>query len=158
TTSNLVEQYLPDDVKLDDLGEHRFKDLGRPKRLFQLILSDIAANFPSLKTMDSYPNNLPVQYTPFIGREQEVATVCDLLLREDRRLLPLTGPGGTGKTRLALQAAAELCETFTDGVFFVNLAPISDPALVLLTTAETLGVREGADQSLLERLKENLLQ
>jgi predicted ATPase/serine/threonine protein kinase/DNA-binding CsgD family transcriptional regulator len=158
TTSNLVEQDLPDDVKLDDLGEHRFKDLGRPKRIFQLILSDIPASFPPLKTLDTYPNNLPVQHTPFIGREQEVAAVCDLLHREDTRLLTLTGPGGAGKTRLALQSAAELSETFIDGVFFVNLAPISDPALVVLTTAETLSIREGTDQSLLVHLKENLRQ
>ena len=158
TTCTLVEQDLPDDVKLDDLGEHRFKDLGRPRRLFQLILSDLPANFPPLKTLDSYPNNLPVQYTPFIGREQEVAAVCDLLLRKDTRLLTLTGPGGTGKTRLALQAAAELCETFEDGVFFVNLAPISDPNLVVNATAQTLGIREGADRSLLERLKEDVRQ
>jgi class 3 adenylate cyclase len=158
TTSNLVEQDLPDDVKLDDLGEHRFTDLGRPRRIFQLILSDIPANFPPLKTLDSYPNNLPVQLAPFIGREQEVAAVCDLLRREETRLLTLTGPGGTGKTRLALQGAAELCEPFTDGVFFVNLVPISDPAFVIPTIAEALGIQEGADQSLLERLKENLQQ
>ena len=157
-TCNLVEQDLPDDVKLDDLGEHRFKDLGRPKRLFQLHLSDLPANFPPLKTLDSYSNNLPVQFTPFIGREQEVAAVCDLLLRMDTRLLTLTGPGGTGKTRLGLQAASELCETFADGVFFVNLAPISDPDLVVNATAQTLGIREGADQSLLERLKEDVRQ
>ncbi len=158
TTSNLVEQDLPDDVKLDDLGEHRFKDLGRPKRIFQLLLSDLPANFPPLKTLDTYPNNLPVQHAPFIGREQEVSAVCDLLGCDDIRLLTLTGPGGAGKTRLALQAAAELCETFTDGVLFVNLVPISDPAFVMPTIAETLGIQEGADQPLLERLKENLRQ
>ena len=156
TTSNLVEQDLPDDVKLDDLGEHRFKDLGRPRRIFQLLLLDIPANFPPLKTLDTYPTNLPVQHSPFIGREQEVDAVCDLVRREETRLLTLTGPGGTGKTRLALQAAAELCETFADGVFFVNLVPISDPAFVMPTIAETLGIQEGPDQPLLERLKENL--
>jgi predicted ATPase/serine/threonine protein kinase/DNA-binding CsgD family transcriptional regulator len=156
TTSNLVEQDLPDDVNLDDLGEHRFKDLGRPRRIFQLLLSDIPANFPPLKTLDKYPTNLPVQHAPFIGREREVDAVCDLLRREETRLLTLTGPGGTGKTRLALQAAAELCETFADGVFFVNLVPISDPAFVMPTIAETLGIQEGPDRPLLERLKENL--
>ena len=158
TTAHLVEQDLPDDVTLRDLGEYRLKDLGRPKRLFQLVISGLPADFPPLETLDSYPHNLPVQLTPFIGREQEVTAVCDLLRREDVHLLALTGPGGTGKTRLALQAAAELSDLFTDGVFFVNLAPISDPALVVPTIAETLGIRERADQSLLERLKEHLRQ
>jgi predicted ATPase/DNA-binding CsgD family transcriptional regulator len=158
TTAHLVEQDLPDDVTLHDLGEYRLKDLGRPKRLFQLVISGLPVDFPPPQTLDSYPHNLPVQLTPFIGREQEVTAVCDLLRREDVHLLALTGPGGTGKTRLALQAVAELSDLFADGVFFVNLAPISDPALVVPTIAETLGIRERADQSLLERLKEYLYQ
>ena len=158
TTAHLVEQDLPDDVNLHDLGEYRLKDLGRPKRLFQLVIAGLPADFPPLKTLETYPNNLPVQLTPFIGREQEVTVVCDLLRCKDVRLLALTGPGGTGKTRLALQTAAELSDLYSDGVFFVNLAPISDPALVVPTIAETLGIRERADQSLLERLKEHLHQ
>ncbi len=157
-TCNLVEQDLPDDVALRDLGEYRLKDLGRPRHLFQLAIPGLPADFPRLRTLDSYPNNLPVQLTPFIGREQELTAVCDLLRREDVRLLALTGPGGTGKTRLGLQIAAELSEYFDDGVFFVNLAPTSDPELVVPTIAETLGIREGADQSLFERLKEDLRQ
>jgi predicted ATPase/class 3 adenylate cyclase/DNA-binding CsgD family transcriptional regulator len=156
TTANLVEQDLPDDVSLRDLGEHRLKDLGRSRRLFQLAISDLPADFPPLSTLDTYPNNLPIQLTPFIGREQEVTAVCDLLLRVDVRLMTLTGAGGTGKTRLGVQVAAELTDAFADGVFFVNLAPISDPALVVPTIAETLSMREGAGQSLLERLRENL--
>ncbi len=156
TTCNLVEQDLPDDVSLRDLGEHRLKDLGRSRRLFQLVISDLPADFPPLSTLDTFPNNLPIQLTPFIGREQEVTAVCDLLRREDTRLLTLTGPGGTGKTRLGLQVAAELTDAFADGVFFVNLAPISDPVLVVPTIAEALGMRAGGGQSLLERLRENL--
>src|SRR6266568_1061352 len=158
TTAHLVEQDLPDDVNLRDLGEYRLKDLGRPKRLFQLDISGLPVDFPPPKALDTYPHNLPVQLTPFIGREQEVTAVCELLRREDVHLLALTGPGGTGKTRLALQVAAELSDLFADGVFFVNLAPISDPSLVMSTIAETLGIRERADQSLLERLKEHLRQ
>jgi predicted ATPase/serine/threonine protein kinase/DNA-binding CsgD family transcriptional regulator len=156
TTANLVEQDLPDDLSLRDLGEHRLKDLGRPRRLFQLVISDLPADFPPLRTLGTYPNNLPMQYTPFIGREQELAAVQQLLLRGDVRLVTLTGPGGTGKTRLGLQVAAELSDSFAGGVFFVNLAPINDPVLVVPTIAETIGIREGAGQSLLERLKEDL--
>ena len=143
TTCNLVEQDLTDDVTLRDLGEYRLKDLGRPRRLFQLAISGLPDDFLPLKTLDVYPNNLPVQLTPFIGREQEVAVVCELLLRDDVRLLTLTGPGGTGKTRLGLQVAAELSNLFADGVFFVNLAPISDSALVVPAIAQALEMREG---------------
>jgi predicted ATPase len=118
-----------------------------------LDISGLPVDFPPPQTLDSYSHNLPVQLTPFIGCEQEVTAVCDLLRREDVRLLALTGPGGTGKTRLALQGAAELSDLFADGVFFVNLAPISDPALVVPTIAETLGLKETREQSLLDLLK-----
>ncbi len=158
TTCNLVEQDLPDDVTLRDLGEHRLKDLGRPRRLFQLVISDIPGDFPPLRTLDTHLNNLPVQYTPFIGREQEVAMVCGLLRRRELRLLTLTGPGGAGKTRLGLQVAAELSDHFADGVFFVNLVPISDHALAMPSIAQTLDIREVTGQPLLERIKEELLQ
>src|SRR5205085_12399752 len=156
TTTNLVEQELPDNVTLCDLGEHRLKDLGRPRHLYQLVISDIPADFPPLRTLDTYPNNLPVQFTPFIGREQELTAVQQLLLREDVRLVTLTGPGGTGKTRLGLQAAAELSDRFADGVFFVNLAPVNDPASVMLTIAQTLDIREGSGQPLLEHVKQEV--
>jgi predicted ATPase/class 3 adenylate cyclase/DNA-binding CsgD family transcriptional regulator len=158
TTSNLVEQDLPDDVSLRDLGDHRFTDLGRPRRLFQLVISDLPADFPRLRTLDTYQNNLPVQLTPFIGREQELGTVQNLLGREDVRLLTLTGPGGTGKTRLGLQVAAELSNHFADGVFFVNLAPISDPALVMPTLAQALDIGETPGHHWLARLQESLQQ
>jgi predicted ATPase/class 3 adenylate cyclase/DNA-binding CsgD family transcriptional regulator len=157
-TRDLVEHDLPDGVSLRDLGEHRLKDLQRPSRLFQLIIADLPADFPPLKTLDSRPNNLPVQLTPLIGRGQEVAAVQQLLQREDVRLVTLTGPGGTGKTRLGLQVAAELCDLFPDGVYFVNLAPLSDPAFVVLTIAQTLGIREVVGQPLLEHLKGELQQ
>jgi predicted ATPase/class 3 adenylate cyclase/DNA-binding CsgD family transcriptional regulator len=156
TTRDLVEQDLSEGVSLRDLGEHRLKDLGRSQRLFQLVISGLPADFPPLKTLDTHPNNLPVQPTPFIGREREVAAVVDLLRREEVRLVTLSGPGGTGKTRLGVQVAAELSDRFVDGVFFVTLAPISDPDLVLSTIAQTLGIREVAGQSLLERLSEEL--
>jgi predicted ATPase/serine/threonine protein kinase/DNA-binding CsgD family transcriptional regulator len=158
TTYNLVEQDLPDDLSLRDLGEHRLKDLGRPRRLFQLVIADLPADFPPLKTLDTYPNNLPMQHTPFIGREQELAAVGQLLSLEDVRLVTLTGSGGTGKTRLGVQVAAELTDAFADGVFFVNLALINDTALVVPTIAETLGIREAGSRPLRERLVEELQQ
>ncbi len=155
-TSALVEQDLPDGVSLRDLGEHRLQDLGRPQRLFQLVIADLPANFPLLKTLDAHPNNLSIQPTPFIGREKEVTTVRDLLGREGVRLLTLTGPGGTGKTRLSLQVAAELSDRFVDGVFFVNLAPVREPEFVIPAIAQVLGVKETAEQSPLELLKASL--
>ncbi len=155
-TCHLVEQELPDDVSLRDLGEYRLKDLGRPRRLFQLVISDLPADFPRLRTLDTSPNNLPVQLTPFIGREQELTAVQQLLRRADVHLLTLTGAGGAGKTRLGLQVAAELSDLFTDGVFFVNLAPIRDPALVVPAIAQALDIREETGQPLLERLREVL--
>ena len=158
TTRDLVVQDLPDGVGLRNLGEHRLKDLRGSERLFQLVTADLPTDFPPLKTLDAHPHNLPVQPTALIGRELEVAAVGQLLQREEVRLVTLTGPGGVGKTRMALQVAAELSEHFADGVFFVNLAPTSDPSLVVPTIAQTLGIREVAGQPLLERIKEGLQQ
>ncbi len=146
TTRDLVEHELPVGVRLRDLGEHRLKDLGHPMRLFQLVIADLPADFPPLKTLDAHPNNLPVQPTPLIGREQKVAAVAELLGSEDVRLVTFTGPGGVGKTRLGLQVAAELSDRFVDGVFFVNLAPIREPEFVLRAIAQTLDVKETAEQ------------
>ncbi len=156
TTRDLVEHDLPGGVSLQDLGAHRLKDLQHPSHLFQLVMVGLPADFPPPKTLDSYPNNLPIQPTSLIGREKEVAAVQHLLRREDVRLLTLTGPGGTGKTRLGLQVAAEASERFVDGVFFVNLAPISDPALVVPTIAQTLELKETGEQPLLDLLKRSL--
>ncbi len=150
TTRDLVEHDLPGGVSLQDLGAHRLKDLQHPSHLFQLVIVGLPADFPPLRTLESHPNNLPIQFTQLIGREQEVSAVQHLLQRASMRLLTLTGPGGTGKTRLGLQVAAELSEAFRDGVFFVNLAPISDPELVVPTIAQTLEVKEGAGQPLFD--------
>ena len=152
TTRDLVQRDLPDGVSLQDLGAHRLKDLQHPSHLFQLVMAGLPTAFPPLRTLDASHHNLPVQPTPFIGREQEVSAVQQLLQRDGVRLLTLTGPGGTGKTRMALQVVAELSESFRDGVYFVNLAPISDPALVVPTIAQTLSVKEVADHPLLDLL------
>src|SRR5712692_3407733 len=153
TTRHLVEHHLPAGVSLRDLGEHRLKDLQQKSHLFQLVIDSLLADFPPLLTLDAHPHNLPVQPTPLIGREREVAAVQQLLLREDVRLLTLTGPGGSGKTRLGLHVAAELSDHFTDGIYFVNLAPISDAELVVPTVAQTLGVKESPTRSMVEQLQ-----
>src|SRR2546429_8177119 len=153
TTRHLVEHHLPEGVSLQDLGEHRLKDLQQKTHPFQLVIAGLPADFPPLTTLDTHPHNLPVQPTPLIGREREVAAVQRLLLREDVRLLTLTGPGGSGKTRLGLQVAAELSDHFTDGIYFVNLAPISDAELVVPTIAQTLGVKESPTRSMVEQLQ-----
>ena len=127
-TQELIRDELPSDVTLRDLGEHRLRDLPRPERLFQLVIADMPADFPPVRTLDAFPNNLPLQLTSFIGREKELADVKRLLA--DTHLLTLTGPGGTGKSRLSLQAATDLLRTFPDGAWLVELAPVSDPSAV----------------------------
>jgi len=111
-TQELVRDQLPAGASLKDLGERRLKDLFRPERLFQLLAPELPSEFPPLRTLDAYRNNLPLQPTPLLGREKEVSEVCEILRDDELRLLTLSGPGGTGKTRLALQAAADLLEDF----------------------------------------------
>jgi predicted ATPase/class 3 adenylate cyclase len=149
----LVRDTLPKGAALRDLGEHRLKDLSRPERVFQVVAPDLPSDFPALRSLDSYRHNLPAQATALIGREAEVAAVCEQLRRADTHLLTLTGTGGTGKTRLALQAAAELLDDFRDGVFFAPLASIRDPQLVAAAIAQALGIKEAGDQPLLDLLK-----
>jgi predicted ATPase/class 3 adenylate cyclase/Tfp pilus assembly protein PilF len=154
----LVHDRLPPDVELSYLGEHRLKDLFRPERVFQIVAPSLPAEFPPLRTLAGRPNNLPLQPTPLVGREREVEEIVERLRGEEARLLTLTGPGGTGKTRLALQVGADLLEEFEDGVFFVPLASIIDPELVPSTIAGSLGLKESAGQSLTETLEGYLHQ
>jgi predicted ATPase/class 3 adenylate cyclase len=141
-TQNLARDALPRHTSLRDLGEHPLRDLYEPQRIFQLLHPDLPADFPPIRSLATGPNNLPVQLTPFLGREEQVARVVDFLNREDVRLLTITGPGGVGKTRVALQAAADLLEHFPDGVWFVDLSVLHDATLVPSAIAGVLGVRE----------------
>ncbi len=153
STHEMVRDGLPAGAVLKDLGEHRLKDLFRPERVFQLMAPGLPAELPPLRTLKGRPNNLPIQPTPLVGREREIEEVTERVRGEGARLLTLTGPGGTGKTRLALQAAADLLEQFDDGVFFVALATITDPELVSSAIAGPLGVKESAEQSLEKSLE-----
>ncbi|MDR7452977.1 MAG: adenylate/guanylate cyclase domain-containing protein, partial [Armatimonadota bacterium] len=150
STRALVEGALPPGVTLRGLGERRLKDLLRPEHLFQVVAPDLPADFPPLRTLDRAPNNLPTQLTSFIGRQRELTEARRLL--GGTRLLTLTGPGGTGKTRLALQLGVEVIDSFPDGVFFVGLAPIADPELVPSTIGQALGLQEASGRAQIDHL------
>jgi predicted ATPase len=157
TAATLARDALPPETGLRELGEYRLPDLLEPECVFQLIHPDLPDAFPPLRTLETRPQNLPTQATPFLGREREVAEVVVLLRSAAARLVTLTGPGGTGKTRLALQAAAELLDAFPDGVFFVPLAALRDPELVPSAIANALGLREQGGQSPGQAVREALV-
>jgi predicted ATPase/class 3 adenylate cyclase len=156
--SAATERLVTSEVALLSLGEHRLKDLLQPEPLHQLAIPGLPSEFPALKTLGNRPTNLPVQPNPLIGREREVGEVTGLLREPTIRLLTLTGPGGSGKTRLALQVGAELLDEFPSGVFFVPLAPIRDPALVLPAISQILALREVPGEELAETLTAYLEQ
>jgi predicted ATPase/class 3 adenylate cyclase/Tfp pilus assembly protein PilF len=142
STEELVQDHLPEGANLRPLGLHRLRDLTHPEQVYQLAHPSLRADFPALRSLNnpSLPNNLPIQVTSFVGREREMADVRQLLA--STRLLTLVGTGGCGKTRLASHVAAGLLEQYTDGVWLVELAPLSDPALVSQTVAATLNLHE----------------
>ncbi len=156
TTRDLVADVLPDGLSLRDLGEHRLKDLAHPHRLFQVVVPDLPADFPPPKSLDVLPNNLPRQLTSFIGREKEMAEVKRLL--SAAYIVTLTGVGGSGKTRLALQIAAEVVDRYPDGVWWVQLASLSEALLVPQAVASALGIREQRGRSLMDALLDDLRQ
>ena len=153
-TRALVEAVLPAGVTLRDLGTHQLKDLSLPERLHELVLEGLPSDFPPLMTLDATPNNLPTQLTTFLGREQAIAEVSALL--QQHRLLTLTGPGGTGKTRLSLQVAAGMGEQFPDRICFVALSPVSDPKLLAASIAHALGMPDSGGRMPEERIVDYL--
>ena len=153
-TRELIRDLLPANTELVDLGEKRLKDLLHPEHLYQLNRSGLPTSFPALKTLDSFPNNLPAQLTSFIGREREIAEIKQELI--DHRLVTLTGSGGTGKTRLSLQVAADLLDQFQHGVWFVELAPLADPDLIPQAILSAIGVQAPQGRNSLDTLREYL--
>ncbi|MDQ6885618.1 MAG: adenylate/guanylate cyclase domain-containing protein, partial [Candidatus Dormibacteraeota bacterium] len=153
-TRTLVEHALPQGMYLRDLGQHRLKDLARPERLYQLVAPGLPADFAQLRTLEATPNNLPTQLTSFIGRDDQVRQAKELLLKA--HLVTLTGPGGTGKTRLSLQIAADLLGSFADGVYFVPLSAVRDPELVPSAIAQALAIPVTGSQAPMDRLLDDL--
>ncbi|HEY3110532.1 MAG TPA: AAA family ATPase, partial [Chloroflexota bacterium] len=157
STAELTREALPPGVDLRDLGEHSLRDLPQPEPIFQLLVPGLDQSFPPLRTPhDRAAAQLPAQATPLVGRERELEEASALLLREGVGILTLTGPGGTGKTRLSLKIAESLRAEFPDGVYFVELAAVEDPALVLPEIARRVGLREAPERPLAELLAEHL--
>ena len=153
-TATLARPELADGISLRDLGEFHLKDLAQPEHIYQLVISGCPADFPPVRSLDRTTTRLPAQPTTFVGREREIAEGQRLL--ERARLVTLTGPGGTGKTRLSIRIAEESAHEFGDGTFFVPLAPISDPELVPSTIAHTLGVQISGAETPLARVREHV--
>jgi predicted ATPase len=145
-THALVQDALPADIELLDLGDRRLKDLVRPVHFYQLYAPGLTSTFPPLKTLEASRHNLPVQLTSFIGRANEIAEIKQEL--KDHHLVTLTGPGGTGKTRLSLQVAAEVLDQFPHGVWFIELAPLTDPELIPQTILSAIGITEQSGKPL----------
>ncbi|MGE5849259.1 MAG: tetratricopeptide repeat protein, partial [Candidatus Methylomirabilota bacterium] len=156
TTCELVQHSLPEGVSLRDLGRHQLKDLPETEHLYQVIVPSLASDFPPLRTVPSRTSTLPTPPNELIGREEEVEALKQLLLRQAVRVITLTGPGGTGKSRLALELAAGLAADFADGVYFVGLGALSDPGLLASSIAMTLGLRENPARPVVESLKDSL--
>ncbi len=153
-TAELVKKHLPADCTLSDLGKQRLKGISAPEQIFQLCHPDLPSNFPALQSLSAFKHNLPRQFSSFIGREKEIARVESLL--KNTPLLTLVGPGGTGKTRLMLQAAEEAIENYPNGVWLVELAELTDPEQIPERVASALNVQEQPDRKMLDTLTEYL--
>jgi predicted ATPase/DNA-binding SARP family transcriptional activator len=162
TTCDLVHDSLPADIKLVGLGDYKLRDFTHPTPIFQVAGEGLPRDFPPLRTADASlatgpgASRLPILPSSLIGRDWELTVVRDLLLREDMRLLTLTGAPGTGKTRLGLQLATDLRDQFSDSAYFVALAPITDPDFVPLAIGHALGLQDGGDRPFVDALKEYL--
>ncbi len=156
TTRALVSRAMPAGTSLRDLGEHRLKDLPAPERLYQVTADGLDADFPPPRTIDSTPNNLPASTSALVGRAAELEQLARLLRGDAGRLVTLTGPGGIGKTRLAVEAASDALEHYDDGVFFVDLAHAREPTAVLVAIAQTTGLAVPGDRDLREALAAHL--
>jgi predicted ATPase/class 3 adenylate cyclase len=154
TTHDLVAGELPPEVTLRDLGEHRLRDLAGQQRLFQAVVPELPSEFPPLRTVDSHPNNIPRQLTSFVGRERQLAETKRLL--GSSPLLTLTGPGGVGKTRTALQLAEELLGELKDGAWLVDLGVLTDPDFLAPAVASALGLAEQPGRPLLATILDHL--
>jgi predicted ATPase/class 3 adenylate cyclase len=153
-TAGIIRSALPNDCSLIDLGHHRLRDVAETEHVFQLVHPELAKDFPPLKSLGNFRQNLPIQLTSFVGRERERAEVQALL--ESHRLITLTGSGGSGKTRLAIQIGADVVDRFPDGVRFVDLSPLSDGSLVVDAIAAAVGVRMEQGITAMEMLIRNL--
>ncbi|MGH2709938.1 MAG: ATP-binding protein [Actinomycetota bacterium] len=153
-THALTEHGMAEGITFRDLGEHRLRDLPNPEHLYEVLAEGLPHEFPALRSVDARPNNLPTPLTTFVGRRRELEELKESV--GQARLVTLTGPGGTGKTRLSIQAAHELLASFEHGAFFVPLAAITDPALVVPTIGEAIGLRETAERPPIEQLIEHL--
>ena len=155
-TARLVENALDGRASLLDLGSHRLKDMLEPERVYQLVRDPLPSRFPELRSAGGRPNNLPAEVKSFVGRREELETLRGLLAGGGTRLVTLTGPGGSGKTRLAIRAAADLLEPFKDGVFLVDLTPLASASLVIPAIAQVLNVQETAGRSLADSVATHL--
>ncbi|MFN8526657.1 MAG: LuxR C-terminal-related transcriptional regulator [Chloroflexota bacterium] len=155
-SAGLVRDQLPSTVTIRDLGEHRLRGLSQPERVYQATCPGLVSSFPALRAPIDVPTNLPKPTTEFIGRERELVDARALLLRSDSRIVSLTGPGGTGKTRFALKLSSDLTGEFPDGLFFIPLAPIADPRLVPSTIGHSLDVHESPELGMVATLTEYL--
>lgn len=153
-TEAVVRRHLPGSIELLDLGQHRLRDLTQPEHVFQVCIPDLDATFPPLVSLELFRQNLPIQLTSFVGRAHELSEVASLLSRS--RSVTLIGAGGCGKTRLALQAAADALPGYRDGVWFIDLAPLTEPNLLPNVVATTLGVREVPDRPLQHAIAEHI--